>query len=338
MKDTLVQILVKFHHCNKNLMKKKTKTALIENICRLHCIAITFDADKLNISFNQKQDIAHKITSNSNQILVLLKECLEQDSLYSEIPKLLDTYEYLCSEEKLMQSFEECAVSIFSYFVGQWLESNSETDFLRRYRSFQRKLKKANHIKRYKLDVIQQIFDVKSIPMKWNEFIYGIIILIKKLTIKSVRLILGDYLIGIYDTKHKNFQEEFPANELKYFGTCFLGSSVTSYLRTVHAIYKHNKQDVLLILSRMLIKYKSIDELSKYDVSTKAIKENDGHLRIVKPEFVNWGIELLNVASIALKKALITNGSLEQVVQSCQSDKLLQKFLLVFDAMDVMDG
>eukprot|EP01084_Bolivina_argentea_P097312 174954_1 len=35
MKDTLVQILVKFHHCNKNLMKKKTKTALIENICRL---------------------------------------------------------------------------------------------------------------------------------------------------------------------------------------------------------------------------------------------------------------------------------------------------------------
>eukprot|EP01084_Bolivina_argentea_P097313 174955_1 len=286
----------------------------------------------------KKKEIANKIKSESSQILILLKECLEQDDLYSEIPQLLQTYEYLCSNERLMRLFEGCVVLIFVHFVEQWLQSNSETDFLRRYRLFQRKLTKTNHIKMYKIDVIQKIFTEESISMKWNEFIYGIIILIKKLTIKSVRLILGDYLIGIYDTKHKNFQEEFPANELKYFGTCFLGSSVTSYLRTVHAIYKHNKQDVLLILSRMLIKYKSIDELSKYDVSTKAIKENDGHLRIVKPEFVNWGIELLNVASIALKKALITNGSLEQVVQSCQSDKLLQKFLLVFDAMDVMDG
>ncbi len=67
----------------------------------------------------------------------------------------------------------------------------------------------------------------ESISMKWNEFIYGIIILIKKLTVKLVRLILVDYLIGIYDAKHKTFREEFSGTELKYFGTCFLGSSVT---------------------------------------------------------------------------------------------------------------
>eukprot|EP01084_Bolivina_argentea_P047681 87884_1 len=58
MKDTLLKILVKFDHYDQERTKKKTKSALIENICRLHCIAITFDADKLNISFNQKQDIA----------------------------------------------------------------------------------------------------------------------------------------------------------------------------------------------------------------------------------------------------------------------------------------
>ncbi len=97
-------------------MKMRLKRKL--SICRLHCIAITFDADKLNISFNKKQEIAATIKSNSNQILILLKECLEQDNLYSEIPKLLETYEYFCSEEQLMESFEQCAVlvcTLFSY-------------------------------------------------------------------------------------------------------------------------------------------------------------------------------------------------------------------------------
>eukprot|EP01084_Bolivina_argentea_P284813 488217_1 len=338
MKDTLVEILVKFHQYDEKLFKKKKKGELIEIICKLHSIAIALNPDKLNIALKEKQTIVAKVKNEADQILILLREYLEQDELYSKVPHLLDTYEYLCSEQSLMDTFEECICTIFLHFVEQWQHSKSETDFLDRYRLFQRKLTDKHHLHKFKIDMIEKIFSAdECIPIKWTGFIYGINILLKKLTIKLVTLRLGDYLVGVYEQKHDMFKDEFSGDELKYFATCFLGSSATSHLRTVHATYKYNKKDVLLILDRMLIKYKTIDELRQHNVSQKLLKENDGYMRIIKQEFVDWGIDILNLTSIGLKRALITNGSLEEIITNCRNDKILQKFVCIFDAMDVMD-
>eukprot|EP01083_Nonionella_stella_P161274 527996_1 len=60
MKKTLIQILVKFHHYDPELFKKKKKEELIHIICSLHGIAITPSADKLNMSQRVKNAIAAK--------------------------------------------------------------------------------------------------------------------------------------------------------------------------------------------------------------------------------------------------------------------------------------
>lgn len=59
---------------------------------------------------------------------------------------------------------------------------------------------------------------------------------------------------------------------------------------------------------------------SKHNVSSKLLKENDGHMRIVMQEFVEWGIMILNIVSKGVKKALIKHKSLKTIVNKCQTD------------------
>eukprot|EP01083_Nonionella_stella_P198340 728269_1 len=307
IKATLVQILVKFHHHNAKAIKKKPKDDLIQCICRLHGIAIKTSNDKLSMHLEDRLRIAATVKAEADQILIILQEYLEQDELYSNVPHLLTTYDTLCCEEQSVAIFEKCITMIFLHFVEEWAQNETETGFLAKYRQFQYQSVQKNHAKTFGIDLVQDLFggDLQTMEMPFEDFMYGIIILLKKLVIKFVRLTMGDYLLGIHNQTHDMFKAEFTKDESLYFGTCFLGSSITSYLRTVHAVYKDKKKDILLILDRMLIKYDSIDELSQQNVSPRLLKENDGFLRIVKNEFIEWSIEILNTASVALKEALI---------------------------------
>eukprot|EP01083_Nonionella_stella_P198339 728267_1 len=339
IKGTLVQILVKFHHHDGKALKKKLKEELIQCICRLHGITIHASNDKLNMCLEDRLRIAATVKAEANQILIILQEYAEQDELYSNVPHLLATYTSLCSQEQYMEIFEKCITMIFLHFVEEWAQNETETGFLAKYRQFQSQIYQKDYAKTFGIDLVQELFDddLQTMEMPFKDFMYGVIILVKKLVIKLVRLTLGDYLLGIHNQTHDMFKAEFTKDESLYFGTCFLGSSITSYLRTVHAVYKDKKQDILLILDRMLLKYDSIDELSKHNVSPKLLKENDGFLRIVKNEFIEWSIEILNTASVGLKEALIKHHSLARIINKCQSNKILQHFEIIFDAMDVMD-
>lgn len=81
-------------------------------ICKLHSIAASLDANKLNIDEKDKKDVATTLNAEGCQIIILLKEYLEEDELYGSIAGLVETYSILCSDPVNMVLFERSIQSV----------------------------------------------------------------------------------------------------------------------------------------------------------------------------------------------------------------------------------